>query len=1098
MRAENIVSIREYSKPYMMDAIKAIPGGLIIHKADWNKEEIVFVNDILIDEFDCESKEEFLEYAGGSFKDVIHPDDYETVKKNIRRQISQTGDEYSKIEFRIISKKGTIKNVVAHGRYYLSQSEGPLFNVFINFPIAIADTGVTQKSYILSNIERAISEGWIEPYYQPIIRAFSGKLCSVEALARWDDPELGMIPPSQFIPVLEESDLSYKLDIYIAQRVISMLQQRIRQGTNVVPVSINISRSDFEHCDPVEIIASTCDAHGVRRNLIAIELTETSVISDSEAMRNAIDRFHKAGFEVLMDDFGSGYSSLNILKDFDFDEIKIDMGFLKNFNEKSKTIVTMAVRMAKSLGIHTLAEGVETREHVEFLRGIGCERIQGYYFGKPMPLSKTIDGLRENKIAYETREDYTLYQKIGLIDVVSDSPLALFFYEGSRFEMIFRNDLYLAELPTEGEDDVLDEYIDTIMNSEDSTYSSRFRSLADNAVKSEKRESMSFLFRGRYLHFSFTLVAKSRKGVILSAVLDGKIYNRIRASEETDSIIRNLGSVYECIYVLDLKNNLRTVVVSDMEGESEGDVIGGDDVFCNVPVKERLYRDEIEKWQEFAQKDYILGKIRKSGRGFFSDFFLVKRDDGNYLWMEFMLLFGSKTEEDKLVFCIKPAAIENLDSEGKKDFVKRVLRYGYIELDNIESDESYIWKSLVDESNLKMFWKDKDRRFLGATRAFYDYYGFKTGEEFLGKTDEEVGWHLNDVPFESDEVRVLTKGESIQNATTINVVDGVTHHIIASKIPVYRDNHIVGLVGYLVDADYDVIADGPNRDARFVDPVTGLMNLQGLIGALTELDNNFRTNGENYTYISLKVDGYTDVLVDYGGEVAMKLLKKLSAIIKGTFSNTAAISRNEGSHFGICERGRSIDVVFGCINECRSRISEITEIDGRECRLVPRCGMASGTETESYQNLMELANNRIRKARRFNGEKLALGDETIPDPYTDIPLAGTMVRPRMDKSGEKAVDMIFIFVNNAYCEMTGKTRNELLGQGYLETFPQTDKSWIDLTYRACKGELVKATLYDGATHHWLKFTASPTEEPNACFVICDVVDEEMRGHKEKK
>lgn len=1095
MRAENIVSIREYSKPYMQDAIKAIPGGLIIHRADWNKEEIIFVNDILIDECDCENKEEFLKYIGSTFKAVIHPDDYETVKKTIRKQISQTGDEYSRIEFRIITKKGTIKTVQANGRYYLSQSDGPLFNVFITFPPAVINTGVTQKSYILSNIDRAISEGWIEPYYQPIIRTYSGKLCSVEALARWEDPELGVFSPGQFIPVLEENDLSYKLDIYIAKRVISMLQQRIKQGANVVPVSINISRLDFLHCDPAEIIASTCDSHGVRRNLIAIELTETAVISDSEAMKSAIDRFHQAGFEVHMDDFGSGYSSLNILKDFDFDEIKIDMGFLRNFNEKSKTIVTMAVRMAKRLGIHTLAEGVESKEHVDFLREIGCERIQGYYFGKPQPLAKAVESLKKNNVSYETREEYTLYQKIGLIDVVTKSPLALFFYDGSRFDLVFRNSAYLGELPEEGGDEVLDKYISDIMNSEDSTYSGRFRNLANNVIKSEKMESMTFVFRGKYLHFSFTLVAKSRNGAILLAELDGKIYNRIRASEERDEIIRNLGSVYECIYLLDLKNKLRKVVVSNMEGEAEGDIIGGEDVFCGAPVQNMLYRKEAEKWKEFARKDYILEKIRKSGRGFFSDFFLTKREDGNYLWMEFILLFGNKSAEDTLVFCIKPAALENLDSEGKKCFVKRILEYGYMELDTIESNETYIWKSLVDESNLKMFWKDKNRRFLGASKAFFNYYGFKSEAEFVGKTDEEIGWHLNDVPFEADEVRVLTKGESVINATTINVVDGVTHHIIASKVPVYKDNHIIGLVGYMVDADYDVIADGPKRDTRFVDPVTGLMNVQGLIGALYELDNNFRTNGENYIYIALKVDGYSDVLVDYGGEVAMKLLRRLKDIIRASFSNTAAISRNEGSHFGICERGHTLDMVFAHLHDCRTRISEITEIDGRECRLVPQCGVASGTEADGYQGLMELANNRIRKARRFKGDNLPIADEKLPDPYTDIPLPGVMLRPKFNDDSGKAEDMIFIFVNNAYCEMTGKTRNELLGKGYRATFPQTDKSWVDLTYRACKGENVKATLYDGATHHWLKFTASPTGELNECFVICDVVDEEMSGHK---
>ena len=1097
MRAENIVSPGEYSKSYMYDAIKAIPGGFIIHKADWSKEEIIFANDVLIDEFGCRSKEEFLQYTGGSFKDIIHPDDYESVKKSIRKQIFNTGDEYSGIAFRIITRKGTIKSVEASGRYYLSSSDGPLFNVLISFPIQAADNSENDKSYILSNIDRAISEGWIEPYYQPIMRTFTGKLCSVEALARWVDPELGMISPGKFIPILEENGLSYKLDIYIAKRVISMLQQKLRQNASVVPVSINISRSDFEHCDPVEIIAKTCDAHGVRRNLIAVEITETAIISDSDVMKTAINRFHKAGFEVLMDDFGSGYSSLNILKDFDFDEIKIDMGFLRNFDEKSKTIVTMAVRMAKSLGIHTLAEGVETQEHVEFLKEIGCERIQGYYYGKPMSLHEVLIHLQDNHILSESREEFTLYQKIGLIDVVTDNPLALFFYDGNRFETVFRNKSYLDELPSEGHEDALDKYIDDIMNSEQSTYRTRFRSLADKAVMSEKSEFVTFLFRGRYLHLSFRLVGKSRNGVILSAVLDGKIYNRIRASEKTDKIIRDLSAVYECIYILDLKNKLR-IVVSSVECESEGEVISGEDFFCDVPIKSRLYEKEKERWDKFANKEHIIDGIKKSGRGYYSEIFLMKRYDGNYLWMELMFMFEDKSEEDALIFCIKPATLENMDSEGKKDFVKRVLDYGYLELETIESMDSFVWKSLLDSSNLKMFWKDTNRRFLGATKAFYNYYGFKSGDEFLGKTDEEIGWHLNDVPFEKDELSILKKGDSIDNATTINVVDGVAHHIIASKIPVYKDNQIIGLVGYMVDADYDVVADGTRRDNRNIDPVTGLMNVQGLLTSISELDNNYRTNGENYLYIALNIEGYSDVLVDYGGEVAMKLLKKLSDIIKSSFSSSAAISRNEGSHFGICERGRPIDVVFGFISECMSAVNDIKEIDGRECRLVARFGVASGTEADNYQSIMELANNRIRKARRFMGKGVRFMDETVPDPYTDIPLPAVMIRPKLDKEKNKPVDMVFIFANNAYLEMIGKTRDELLGHGYLDSFPQTDKSWIDMTYRACKGELVKATLYDGATHHWLRFTASPTEEPNACFVICDVVDEEMRGQKEKK
>ncbi|SFG31417.1 EAL domain-containing protein [Oribacterium sp. WCC10] len=944
------------------------------------------------------------------------------------------------------------------------------------------------KDYILSNIDKAISEGWIEPYFQPIIRSYTGELCSVEILARWIDPERGMISPALFIPVLEENGISYKLDLYIATRAITTLQYRLRHGLSTVPVSINISRSDFEHCDPARIIADACDKHGVRHDMIAIEITETAIISDNGLIKSAIERFHKAGFEVLMDDFGSGYSSLNVLKDFDFDEIKIDMGFLRDFNEKSKTIVTMAVRMAKNLGIHTLAEGVETKEHLDFLRGIGCERIQGYYYGAPKALNDAIANLEAKNICIESRESYTLYQKVGLIDVMTDTPLALFFYDGHRFENLFINDAYMNEVPAYRYDTL--KTIDIGMNSLDTPLSRKFRDLADNASKSGKKEVMTFVYFDKYFHFSFVLAGKARKGVVLSAELDGKVYNRIRISEYVDKILRNVASIYECIYLLDLENKTRTVIVSNVEGESEGDVIPSTDIFTKGVLKGRLYCDEELKWNIFSNKEYILDRIEQSGEGYFSDFFLVKKDDGNYVWMEMLLLSVNEKRDDKILLCIRPAPIESLTAEGKRDYVKRILKYGYLTLDKEDALESDIWKSLVDESNLRLFWKDKDRRFLGASRSFRKYYGFTSDEDFIGKTDEEMGWHLNDAPFASDEYDVLTKGEAIYNASTINVVDGVSHHIIASKIPIYSDNHIVGLVGYMVDADYDVIADGPKRDLRFVDPVTGFMNAQGLMNTLAELDNNYRTNGETYTYIALHVDGYSDVLVDYGGEVAMKLLKEIAAVIKKSFSDNAAISRNEGARFGICERNKSIDLILNCISECMTLINSITEIDSRKCRLSVHCGTANGLETEGFNGIAEVATNRLRKARRLKNADNLLEGEVLPDLYKDMPLPAVMVRPHMGKGDKAPKDMIFVFVNKAYCDMTGKSREDLLGHGYLEVFPQTDKNWIDMTYKAVKGDVVHSKLYDGATHHWLRFAASPADEPGTCFVICDVCDDE--------
>ncbi len=250
---------------------------------------------------------------------------------------------------------------------------------------------ILNRDYIIGHIDEALEKEHIIVYYQPQVISQSGKLCGYEALARWMDPEMGMVSPGVFIPVLDDYSLTYKLDLYIIEHVARDLVEAISRGINVVPVSFNLSRTDFLKCDPFTEVIDIADRYSLPRELFKVEITETTVMADINKMKGEINRFHEAGFDVLMDDFGSAYSSLSTLRDFEFDEIKIDMGFMRNFSPRSKAIIKPIVNMAKALGIHTLAEGVETQEQLDFLKGIGCEMIQGYYFGKPEPFELALE-----------------------------------------------------------------------------------------------------------------------------------------------------------------------------------------------------------------------------------------------------------------------------------------------------------------------------------------------------------------------------------------------------------------------------------------------------------------------------------------------------------------------------------------------------------------------------------------------------------------------------------------------------------------------------------------------------------------------------------
>ena len=223
------------------------------------------------------------------------------------------------------------------------------------------DEKVQLQEHIVSSFESAMREGQIQIYFQPVVDVKTGKTASVEALTRWEDPVYGRLAPANFLYVLEEQRLIHKLDTFVINKVCEELKRRKDNGEELVPVSLNLSRLDFE-------------------------LTESLIAVDMDAMKRESERLRRHGFKVWMDAFGSGYSSLKVLKDFALDGLKIDMDMIKSVDdERANIIIAAVVDMARKLGIPALSKGVETREQLEFLKKAGCDLAQGYLFGRPAP-----------------------------------------------------------------------------------------------------------------------------------------------------------------------------------------------------------------------------------------------------------------------------------------------------------------------------------------------------------------------------------------------------------------------------------------------------------------------------------------------------------------------------------------------------------------------------------------------------------------------------------------------------------------------------------------------------------------------------------------
>ncbi len=239
-------------------------------------------------------------------------------------------------------------------------------------------------------LRHAIGTEQLYVEYQPVVDMTTGCIVALEALARWRHPEMGLVPPVRFIPVAEESGAIVELGEHVLRQVCNQLVEWTREGLPLVPVSINVSPQQFARGRFQDTVESVTREHAIDPSLLWLEITENAVMHDIEQHLGSLHALRRLGAKIAVDDFGTGYSSLSYLKHLPIDALKVDRSFVRDMatDPNDAAIVTAIVRMARSLGLRTVAEGVETIEQLEQLRQLGCDSAQGYYFGRPMAASR--------------------------------------------------------------------------------------------------------------------------------------------------------------------------------------------------------------------------------------------------------------------------------------------------------------------------------------------------------------------------------------------------------------------------------------------------------------------------------------------------------------------------------------------------------------------------------------------------------------------------------------------------------------------------------------------------------------------------------------
>ena len=910
---------------------------------------------------------------------------------------------------------------------------------FMAYYTAALDRKVELKDYVSRHMDEAVEKGYIKAYYQPIVRTVSGALCGMEALARWEDPEKGFLQPADFISALEDSRQIHKLDLEIIRQVCVNFARCMDEGRPVVPVSVNLSRLDFLQCDIFQEVENRVLEYNVPRDMIHIEITERLLTARDAHIRQGLRRFREAGYEIWMDDFGSGYSSLNLLKDYSFDVLKIDMAFLGSSSERARNIISSIISMDKKIGTRSLAEGVETKEQFEFLKNNGCEKVQGYFFGKPMPYEESLDHCMKEGLKIETRAWKRYYDTIGQVDFQTDETMALLAYDGHTIRYLFANEAYLAMIRSLGDHDLKE--AEQYINDPTLELSASFRKCLDKCVADGKMHEIVYLVRNQFMKAAGRVIAQC----------NGEACVKIRMSDITGSmtheeqqrvyhVLHNVYAVYDGIFLQDRdKDTLEPLAVSDGDW-SEHEKISHARLYDRHFALSSIYGDDYERYLAFMDMDTLEKRIRQAKTGFLSGFFRTRVEDGRFIWMIHTLIPIPRTHYGQVLHCIH--RISGNKSDFPEELCGSAVEESRGEKDGFQARD--LWDAVINGTRRAYFWKDREGRYQGANRAFLQYAGLSSLTAVKGKTPQQLGWLMDSHGTEEMEKHVLSGGV-VANQPTDLIVKGTVKNVVYGKAPIYRDGEIIGTLGWFEDAE-QLEKETGRQPVTVTDKVTGVMNSRGVIESLIGCQEAYRSFGSDYAMLFLAIPQYRRILHTYGEKTANGLLKASADKIRGIMGTRGTVGRLDGAGFVILFHYEDQTEVTALCRKLRRAVSDIHEVEGNSCTVTAEIIITYGSDGITTGRLIREAVGMMRSGDGDGHDKMDrwMDKEAL---FDALPLPYALLDAPMGEDGGIS-EIICRYHNLAYSHAIGLEEDEKLSSHFTSLLNQKNYTWGQKTYEA--------------------------------------------------
>ena len=831
------------------------------------------------------------------------------------------------------------------------------------------------RRFITDHFQAALDNGHIRVCFQPIVRALTDDVCGLEALVRWNDPDYGFISPGQFVPVLEQAHLVHKLDIFVIEEVCRAYKKSlVNANLSTVPVSVNLSRLDFSLCDIYQEVENLIEKYNVPKEMLHIEVTETGLNEEGSRLQAGIIKFQENGFRVWMDDFGSGYSSFNVLKDYDFDVLKLDMKFLADFekNENAHIIIASIVSMAKKLGVRTVTEGVETREQWDFLKSVGCDMGQGYFFNRPAPLEQIWESMENKRRGNEELINRSYYDAIDRIDLKGSNPfsyerrkqldqglpLAIAEWHDGKYRFLKANPGFLRLIRTLGVKSI--KACEDLFNDTNTNINKQIDRLLEDSMQTGEVSEIDFVMNGNYANISIRYIDQENDGskAFLIEVANLSQNRNLARGKKREEAMRFIYSLFDRVELINLtegtveniyRNNMHTSAIL------RGSAIKG--VVDNY-AQENLHPDDIEKFKQFYDARTIEDRIKKEGgKKYITEYMRTKDERGHYRWKLYCIVPFPLNNNKMILSCV-------FDVDAKKSL--KLIGQTAITKDALTDTDGAIprallWANLLAMSQFGVYWKDTNRRFIGANQTFLSYYSLDSDKELIGKREEELGWELNpDFRIDEDQ-KVLTEGEQVVNREGTMIVDGSLRNIATSKSPIYdTDGKIIGLMGYVIDITTESRDSKGLLNLAFTDLLTGILNRRGLMDAMLEYEQMYLKNKVDFAIAYLDIDDFTAFNDKHGRGYGDRLLSEVAYALKSRLGKSCVIARIGSDEFVLLKRVKDYGDASQLQAMVRAAIAGIDQIGSKRCQVTASIGTALFSEVDSTQQLIRKADRKMQ------------------------------------------------------------------------------------------------------------------------------------------